>query len=420
MRDHQQFEETILPNGIRVYTYTDSFPISCMELQLPIGSGHAIEANGFLAGSPHFLEHTQLIRSKEHPEPYALDRLLGLRSGNSNASTHTKATTHWIDTPENEQEFGISSLIDRIFHPIFHEDDLAVERTVIRNERDKNTFYPGKNPASHYFFSEFIDDIPYPVEQIFGTNEDLERLSVSRIQEMHQQVTTSDQIIALAVGNSNFDTLKDQLAALPTVKTDFQTNIKPTTWGHKEFHTKHFDTIPQPHLEIAWLHARPTHKEYLGICFFINLLTDSTQGPLHKEFREEKGWAYNLESNHLLREETLMMGLTFPVNTLDQVEYIRKVLPERISTAGKNQQLVEDEITRQIGSQVYYYQTAGSIISSASRQILAHGKIYTEKEYQEALIAMKDPTWRTHIIETFFSEKELGSLCMMPERRTRR
>ncbi len=156
MRDHQLFEKTVLSNGIIVYNYEDNFPIACMEIQLPVGTGHAIASNDFIPGSPHFLEHVQLIRSEEYPKPYSLDRALGLRGGNSNGATHSKATTHWIDTPDSEKTFGIDALVNRVFHPIFAEEDIAIERSVVINERNQNKFYPGKSKASQYYYQHFL------------------------------------------------------------------------------------------------------------------------------------------------------------------------------------------------------------------------------------------------------------------------
>ncbi|MBU6389314.1 insulinase family protein [Patescibacteria group bacterium] len=417
MRDHQLFEKTVLPNGITVYTYQDKFPISCMEIQLPVGSGHAIPQNHFLPGSPHFMEHTQLIRSKRYPEPYVLDRILGMRAGNSNGATHAKITSHWIDTPAQEQNFGIDALIDRVFYPIFTEEDVAVERSVVINERNQNKFYPGKSKASQYYYQEFIDDVFYPLEQIFGRDEDLMASTSERLTEMHRTVSRNSKVVALAVGDDDFTYFKDQLSALPTVKQDFEQSILPTVWKQKEYHTVFFESVTQPRLEVAWIHPRLAYPEFRAVCFLLILLINTTQGPLYQEFREEKGWAYSLDSACMQREHNTVLSLTFPVNSQAQVEYIRDCLPERIQTAAKNQKLVEQEIVRQLANQVYSYQTAGSIISTASAELISLDRIHTEAELEEAVRAMANPSWRKYIVDTYFRAQDMGSVCFLPERR---
>ena len=418
MRDHLDFQQQTLPNGITLYTYRDAFPICCMELQLPIGFAHSNPTNGFLPGSAHFLEHTQLIRSRDFPEAYTSDRALGLKGGNSNAATQLTKTTHWIDTPLGEQYFGSHLLVDRVFHSLFNESDLATERSVVSNERNQNPFYPGKARTSQYYFTQFISDVYCPLEQVFGSDRDLNLLDASALKAMHTQVTTSEGIIALAVGDDDFAQLASELSELPIVPTSFTTHTKPTTWAHQGYQEAQFDTVSQPRLELAWIHDRPSYEEYLGICFLITMLINSTQGPLYREFREEKGWTYGLEGMCSLREHNLLMGLSFPVNERSQVAYIRTHIHDLITQAVHNQQLIEDELRRQLALQVYSYQTAGSIISAASNSLVSHGKIYTEQEYREGLEKLRDSTWREHLLTTFFKPEDMGELCLLPEEKS--
>jgi predicted Zn-dependent peptidase len=406
-----------LPNGITAHTYQGEFPISCVEVILPLGSAHATSANGLLPGSPHFLEHTQLIRSANHPKAYQLDRELGLRAGHTNAATHSLVTNHWIDVPTAEHRFAMDALVERVFSPLFADDDLAVERGVVANERSQKKFYPGKSKASRYYYAGFLSDIFFPLEQIFGTDEDLSAMDRPLLEAMHARASRNRKVQAIAVGNHDFGYFLDRLAALPTAEEHLEPSIAPTTWGKRTFHKAFFDTVPQPRLETAWIHARPGFDDYRALCFFISLLVNSTQGPLHVEFREEKGWTYGLEGGCSLREGHIVLSLAFPVNTLEQVEYVRDCLVERIQAASADQVLVEAEIRRQLGNQIYAYQTAGSIASSASSDLIAWGKIHTEAQCDAAIRRMADPTYRKLLVDTYFAPEDMGSMAFLPERR---
>ena len=419
MRDHQEFTTTVLSNGITVYTYQDAFPISCVEVILPIGSAHATAKNGLIAGSPHLMEHAQLIRSRTYKEPYSLDRVLGIRAGHSNGATHSKATNHWIDTPTVEQQFAFEALIDRVFYPVIEEEDLLTERSVVMNERNQKKFYPGKSKASQYYYTEFINDVYFPLDQIFGSDQDLQNTTVDILRDMHATITHSSDIMALAVGNGDVTPYLNLLSEIKTKPTPLIPSISATAWVHKDFHTVYFDTVAQPRLEVAWIHPRLEYHEFRALCFIINLLVNTAQGPLYKEFREEKGWVYGLDGSCLLREHNTVFSLTFPVNTSTQVDFIRECLLDRITKALHNQQLIEDEIKRQIGNQVYAYQTAGTIISGASTDLINYGVIHTEQEWRETVEAMRDPAWRNYIFETYLREADMGSACFMPERRHR-
>ncbi|MEI6477714.1 MAG: insulinase family protein [bacterium] len=416
-RDRQHFETTLLDNGISLHTYQDAFPISCMEVQFPVGSGHAIPENGLLPGSPHFLEHCQLIRSQDFPEAYALDRTLGMKAGNSNATTYAKKTTYWIDTPAAEQDFGIDLLVNRVFRPIFQDADLPIQQGVVANERDQNRFYPANTRAGQYYYKEFIYDVLYPLEQLFGSDADLAAIDAEQLQAMHRRISHSNQIVALAVGPGPFDRFRDQLAALPTQPLALQSRIEPVRWTRREHHQVFFDSVSQPRLETTWIHDRPSWEDYCALNFFLNLLVNTTQGPLYREFREEKGWTYGLDSDCDFREDNLVLNLSFPVNTVAQAEEIRACLDDRIQKAASDQKLVEDEITRQLGSQVYSFQTAGSIVTDASQDLINHGRIYTEAEHTKAVRNMADPEYRKSLLRHYFDPTERGSVLFLPERR---
>jgi predicted Zn-dependent peptidase len=417
MRDHQRFDTEVLPNGITLYTYNDRFRTVNLEILLPVGAAHCHEGNGFLPGSVHFLEHVQLIRSRNFPTPYQLDRELGLTGGHSDGVTYPTRTSHWVDAPAPLTDFISKAFVDRVFFPHFNSEDFTTERSVIINERNQRKYYPGKSPASRFYYSEFLHDIYYPLEQMFGSDQDLEAMTVPVMKKMHRQITHNPALSVLAVGPSDFSPLKELLSALPTEPGTFLARYDQTRWNNPEFQTVYFESIPQPTLKTAWVLPRLTFEEYQSVSFILSLLINTTHGALYQEFREEKGWVYGLDGYCSQREQACTFGLSFPVNDTQQVGYIRDCLHDRIVKAVQDQDLVSKEIRRHKGSQVYNYQTAGEIVSAASQDLITYGAIHSEKEWLLCLEKMTDPAWRTYLLDTFFKKEEMGSLCFMPERR---
>ena len=417
MRDHQRFEKDILPNGITLYSYRDRFRTVNLDVLFPVGAAHSHPSNGFIPGSAHFLEHIQLIRSSAFPEPYQLDRELGLLGGHSDGTTYPCWTEHWIDAPVQQTDFATRAFVDRVFHPVFQEGDFATERTVIMNERNQRKFYPGRSASSQYFYTQFLNDTSYPIEQMFGSDDDLASTHATDLQAMHGKMTASEETVAIAVGSEDFSELKKALSEIPTDGPVFTAKMEPTTWAERSYKTAFFETISQPTLKVAWLHPRATYEEAEGLSFIISLLINTTHGPLYEEFREERGWVYGLEGFCSQRENNLLLGLTFPVNQAEQVQFIRECLLDRIRVAVFDQDLVEHEIMRCMHNQVYNYQTAGEIISSASRDLMTYGRTYSEKEWMLAIKKMVDPAWRIGLWERYFKESEMGEVCFMPERR---
>lgn len=413
MRDRQEFEKTVLNNGITVYTYQLDSPIVSLEIQLPVGAAHSYGGNGFLNGSLHFLEHLQLIRTQSFPNPHQLNREIGLLGGHFKGNIYRSKTTYAIDLPSSEIEFATTSLVDRVYKPLFNQEDIERERTVIANERDRERFYPGRSRPSQYYNTEFMFDMPYKLEQLYGSDDDLNAMSVDRFQEMHRVLAQSQDIVAIAVGNDDFHLLKKELSKVTTVPGLLNKKMNDARWTDPTFRYIPFDTVSRPTLEVAWIYPRVTPRERTSIGFVLTLLTNHVNGALYQELRQKKGWVYNIDHYMTSHRQTLF-GMSFPLNTLKQVEYVRGILHERILAAINNQEAVEQEIRRRLNSQIYNYQTAGSIMNQASSYLIGNKKVLTEKEWKEAIEAMRDPAWRQEIVNRFFKPEEMGEIGFTP------
>ena len=417
MHDRQLFTREQFANGLELYTYQHPSPICRMEFIFPVGAGHAHAGNGLLPGSPHFLEHTQLIRSQSFPAAYELDRELGLKGGHTNGTTYQSHTHYELDAPAQHLDFAVEALLDRVYRPIFDEDDLKPERSVVINERNQRKFYPGNSQVGKYYHTEFMQDQDFSLEQLFGSDQNLEAMNPDYLRDMHKRISFHEGTKVLAVGPSDFSELSRRLAEIPTVKGNFTLNATEATWADPNYRTVFFDTVSQPTLEVAWLRPRTGYQEFRAISFIVSLLTNSIHGALYQELREEKGWTYGLDGYAQQRHQNTVFGLSFPLNNVKQVDFVRECLLERIASAIDNQALVEAEIARYVSSQVYSYQTASSILEGASYDLDTYGRIYAEGEWQEAVRMVGDPKWRKRIFTEHFSAKDMGSICFMPERR---
>ena len=417
MHDRQKFELQTLANGIRLYTHRSPSPICHLEIILPVGAGHAHEANNILPGAPHFLEHAQLIRSNRYSNPYELDRLIGMRGGHSNGTTYPTSTHYKLDAPASHLDFAVEALLERTYSPIFDEADLKPERTVVMNERNARKFYPGRSLVSKFYHTEFMADAEYPLVQLFGSDENLNAMSPQILANMQSRISLNRDVRFLAVGPSDFSEFAEQLSHIQTVDERFELKVNGVHWADPQFRYCYFDTVSQPTLEVAWIHPRLDYATFRAASFLLSLLINSTHGALHTELREQKGWTYGLDGYCQQRPSNTLIGISFPVNTKEQIEYIRECLLERIVTASENQDLVEAEIGRYVHSQVYNFQTAGEIMGGAAYDLDTYGCIHSEEEWSAAVHAVADKAWRRSIVGKLFGPENQGSICLMPERR---
>ena len=136
-------------------------------------------------------------------------------------------------------------------------------------------------------------------------------------------------------------------------------------------------------------------------------------GTLYREFRQEKGWVYSLD-HFLTNHQQTFFGLTFPVNSEKQIQYIRDVLTDRIRAAVMDQRTVENEVRRRLNNQVYNYQTVASIMNSASSTLISNKKIMTEDEWQKAIESMLNIDYRMTILDHYFKSEQMGELGFTP------
>jgi len=412
-RDRQEFEKTVLPNGITLYTYQLDSPIACMEIQLPVGAAHSHESNGFLPGSVHFLEHLQVIRSHAFPKPHQLNRELGLRGGHFNASTFRSKTSYWIDAPVAEIEFASQALLDRVYHPVFTTEDIERERNVIINEREKEKFYPGHSKSSQYYRTEFMYDLPYPLEQLYGSDDSLQELTPDKLRSMHRIITSGQNTVAIAVGNSDFGSLKSTLGSITTQPGLLHRHMHDTRWTDRTFRLVAFDDVTRPTLEVAWIHPRVTQKERTGIEFLLGALTNNIHGSLFEELRHKRGWVYNLR-HFIASHKQTMFGLSIPVTSVKHIEALRDIIHERIVATSNDQAKMELEIRRRLNNQIYRFQTATSIMQQASNSLIGSKLIHNERDWEEAIAAMANQEWRNRLLEQFFKKEQIGEIGFIP------
>jgi len=416
MRDRQLFEEYLLSNGMRLYHYGGDFPISSFRFQFPVGSAYATSDNGFIPGEPHFLEHMLMNRSEKWPGAKELTRLLGMKAGDDNAATYPHHTIYMLDIPAQYAELAIDSLIDRTFHPVFAEEDVIRERGVIRNERSKmDKFFPGISHSSKYYNTEVIHDTLMRPEQRLGADADIEQITVETLWKAWDASIVTEGAVVISVGPHDVEMVKQKIETLPRkAGRQFKSHIEQAYWVRPEFHTAEFENVSEPSLEVLWLRERPSLEEWVGVSFVMRLMVNSVQGVLYEELRRQKGWAYHMDWNTSLYIDQCRYGFYFPLNNLEEIEYTRGVLLERIQEGLASQILIKREIERRIAARAHTYQTATAIMGGASEDLRTYGRIYTEKEIEGAIQKMASPEWRHHIQKTFFTRESFGETAFFP------
>ena len=407
------FEQERLLNGITVYRRASDTEYTIVYLQVPVGTAH--NTGNVLPGSSHFLEHICFERSKRHPELAEFSRLVGLYGGHSNAHTYAFRTTYELSVPNHHLAECLPGLFAAAFEPQMSEDSILSTKTIISSERRRNRWYPGSSEVGKYINTSWLYDSPYPIEQLYGSDDDLERMTVERLMAAHAAYFSPD-ILVVAVGNGNLKPLTTLLEALQVQARELPNAYMLTYWVKREYHEKAFRDVNRFELRYANFRLAPPDPRTLRqISFIGNYFVNSVHGPLYRWLRHELGWAYDLSFSFNSDRFGYDWRFYIPLGDLEQVAAVRREAWDRMREALGDAQEVGREIDRILDSSCYWHPTPGSILNEAMGSLSEHGRIVTSSEWREHIESCRDIGNLARVFEERYAEQEVGSFCAVPE-----
>ncbi len=413
MRDRQVFDTHILPNGIRFFHYPADYPFAIMHIILPFG--HAHNTGTILPGSAHFLEHMGASHSALYPQRHRFAEWLGLQGGYSNAQTGSFETTYLAEAPLAAAENTWEGLCAQVFNPLFKEEDIAMQRTIIAAERKrKERWFPGSSELGHYLKTDWQQDIVTDLRQIFGLNEDLSAINADNLRRFHSYYY-DPRIIVLTGGPLDIQKLSERLLAVELSPQDAPLSYETPHWIQKDYHERAFNDVSQPTLYIGALFAElPDYATKVAIEFIGEFLTNSDHGPLYHWLRTDKGWVYSM-SFHVVFEKYARWTMSFPLHELEQVKIVREELWHRIEKALSDEHLANLEVDRKLGMQTFHFQTLDSVIAGAEYDLELYGEIKSEAEYRIYLEKCRDTQYLKRIADQYFAPDLWGEFCALPK-----
>lgn len=413
MRDRQVFETYILPNGLKFFHYPADFPFAIMHIILPFG--HAHNTGDILPGTAHFIEHMAASHSKLYPRRHEFTEWVGLQGGYSNAQTGNFDTIYLAEVPLAAAEKTWEGLCDQVFRPLFREEDVALQCPIIAAERKrKERWFPGTNELTHYLKTEWEYDIVTDLRQIFGADEDLQKMSPEMLARFHEYYF-DPRLTVLTGGNLDIQKLSRELMAIDTRAQEAPAYAETPHWIKKEYHELAFNDVSQPILYIGAVFPElPDYPTKVAIEFIGDFLTNSDHGPLYHWLRTEKGWIYGL-SFRAYFEKYARWNITVPLHETEQVGVVRREFWERMQKALSDKELVGREVGRKLGAQTFHFQTLESIVSGAEYDLELYGEIKSEAEYRSYLEQCRDTDYLLKICERYFSPALWGEFCALPK-----
>lgn len=414
MKDRLIFEKIVLQNGITVYSYPMDVPYTSVHLIIPLGHVHNIAR--VIPGSFHFLEHMIMKRSERYPDKNSFGRFVSLKGGEFNANTTVFHTEFELHVPQEIFKEASEGFLSHIFKPIMTEEDIALERGIIANERRRvGPFFPGSNSLSRHMMTEWKRAVPVTLRQMLGEDTDHLLITEATLKNAHEGYFNSG-IYVFVGGSFDFNSMKRLLSKVAVRKHVFPGIYHSIRWHSKDFHIYPCGDINRHLYYMGGVFPAPDVRTDIVVSFIGKLLTNNVHGALYGWLREEKGWVYEVDFEYNLNKIDAGWEIQVPLNSLEEVETVRKEIHEKIVSALKNEAHVSQEVERRKSESVFNYQTLNDILEYAQESQLFFGAIFSEEQIRAFLDECKDTKYLMSVYEKYFSPQVIGEFVAVSDR----
>ena len=293
VNDHNNYNKTILNNGIRVISeeipYVRSVSIG---VWISVGSRDENEKNN---GVTHLIEHMVFKGTKKRTARMIAQSLESV-GGYLNAFTSKEHTCYYARVLDEHIEKAVDVLSDLILHPEFDKYELEKEKAIILEEIKNYEDEPDE--IIHDEFEKLLFN-PHPLGyNILGTRESLENLDRKEIENYKRKHYSSDNIIICAAGNIPHQKLVDlsykYFGELKKTRNGYK-RIPPKIRKKAEVH-KIEKPIQQAHLCYGTYAFNVCDERRFPLLILNTLLGDGMSSRLYQSIREKKGLAYSVYS----------------------------------------------------------------------------------------------------------------------------
>ena len=296
-------QKTVLPSGVRVVTGNvagaQSFALgvwidvgSCDEAPHEFGMTHCIEHLVFRGTSSP-------LRKRSSSQ---IARALESVGGYLNAFTTKDHTCYYVRALNPHLRRSLALLADMCVYPVFHEEDVEKEKSVVIEEirsleeepeemmndyLDESLF--GKGKRAHPF-----------AHPISGSIASVQTMRREQMADFHRRLYTADRIVVAAAGDIDHDKLVAETErAFADAPISPQPNIRSLPIPLRRKATSREVSMPtqQIHYAVAALIPAISDSDYYALSALNIILGDGMSSRLNQVVREKHGICYTIYSS---------------------------------------------------------------------------------------------------------------------------
>ncbi len=276
-------------NGINVIIEKRKLPVACVMIGVKVGG---ISESERTKGISHVIEHMVFKGTKTRKQE-EIAKSIEKIGGYLNAFTSEEITGFHCKIPAKHVCTGIEILCDIISNPIFPQQELVKEKSVILEEIKMIH----DNPVSHLFrkIKSTLYEKPFGLP-IIGKAENVKKFTRADLFRWHNKYYVKNNVIVTIVGNVNSDDIKQAIKQNLKLK-ERNIRIKLKIRKINKDYIEKRKHIKQAHLAIGIHMPAATSKLRYASILFNTILGEGMSSRLFQEIREKRGLAYAIKSD---------------------------------------------------------------------------------------------------------------------------
>jgi predicted Zn-dependent peptidase len=364
----REIEWAKLPNGIRVVT--EVMPhVRSVSLGVWIGSGSRIE-RGPENGISHFIEH-MVFKGTKNRSAEDIARSVDSVGGGLDAFTSKELVSFNTKTLDEHLPFAFDILSDLVRNPLFRDEDIEKEKSVIleeiKMEADQPEFVLHETFISNFWKGHGLG------KPILGTRETVKKFGRAMLFDFYDRVYSPQNILITAAGNLKHAEIvrfvQDKFTSLPERP---RPELGEIPRPHAPIILKKKESLEQVHIALGVPAYPLAHVARFPLYVLNTVLGGGMSSRLFQNIREKQGLAYAVYSELNLFSDT---GC-FTVYAGTGVETAKQVVDSVIHELRvfKGELITHDELRRAKdhlkGSLMLSLESTSSRMSNLARQEL--------------------------------------------------
>lgn len=397
------YQYKTLSNGIRVVAERITY-LKSIAIGVWVGNGSRYE-NKSENGISHFIEH-MLFKGTKTRTAAQIAHEIDSVGGQLDAFTTREYTCFYTKTLDEHIPSALDVLSDMMFNPRLDEEDMALERHVIKEEI---RMYEDSPEDLVYDLSSYAvwGDTPMG-RTILGTYESLDGITPDIMRAfMNNHYTSANTIISVS---GNFDDTFFDLLEKYFGTRKMQSDLPylpeaPYLSGRNIVRTK---DIEQVQLVASFSGIDVMDESVYSLLVFNNVFGCGMSSRLFQNIREKRGLVYSISAGHSAYINTGVFDISAGMSP-ESLNEVASLISEEIRRV-KRDKLTAEEIAKakeQLkGNYILSGESTGARMQGAGRSLLLGKPIYTQEEVIKKIEAV-DRNSIAEIIDRVLDEKTL-------------